>query len=182
MIDLSKKALPDTVEVDGRAYRINTDFQYFIAFSRMSQEKHSAEDYDFFYTEKIPRDRNKGLRALAEFAFPKRTLPRSLSGGSDGKILDYTQDADYIYSAFRHCYGIDLMDSSLHLHWYAFSALLNGLKDTKLNDIIGFRMWTAGKNESKEYREQMTRLKEMWRIEEELTEEEKSVITHFDSL
>lgn len=182
MIDLSKKGLPCSVEVHGKIYPIHTDFQYYIVFSRMTREKHSLEDFDFLYTEKIPADRQQGLNALMEFAFPKRELPKDMGDETDEIILDYEKDADFIYSAFFHYYGIDLMADGLSLHWYKFSSLLNGLKETKLNDIMGFRSYKPRQTDGREYKMQMLRLKEIWRIEPPLTEEEQKAIDKFERL
>lgn len=182
MFDLSKKTLPNTVEVCGKVYLINTDFQFFIIFSRMLKEKHSLEDYDFMYAGKVPHNRQSGLNALIEFAFPKRELPHEdeVSPGST-ILLDYEKDSPYIYAAFRHYYNIDLLDGQ-SLHWYKFSALLDGLKDTKLNDIIQIRSYKPGKNDSAEYKTSMNRLKRMWYIEPPLTEEEQKQLEEFEML
>lgn len=182
MIDISKKILPCSVEVHGKIYSIQTDFQYYIIFSRMMKENHQLKDFDFLYTEKIPQDRQQGLNELIKFAFPKRELPKDSGEETDDIILDYEKDADYIYSAFFHYYNIDLLAEKLSLHWYKFSSLLNGLKETKLNDIMGFRSYKPRQTDGKEYKAQMLKLKEMWRIEEPLTEEEQKELEKFERL
>lgn len=182
MINLSKKNLPYTVEVHGRFYSIHTDFQYFVTFVRMAKEKHEVSDYDFIYDGLIPSDKVAGFHALASFAFPKKELPKDLGNKTDEIILDYEKDADLIYSAFYHYYNIDLMGSSLHLHWYKFVALLDGIKETRLNDVMSYRMYTPTQNDGKEYKVQMLKLKEMWRIERPLTEEEQKEVDKFEKL
>mgnify|MGYP004576536869 FL=1 len=182
MIDLSKKGLPCSVEVHGKIYPIHTDFQYYIIFSRMVKENHKLGDFDFFYTEEIPADRQQGLNELLKFAFPKRELPKDLGDDTGDIILDYEKDADFIYSAFYHYYNIDLMAENFSLHWYKFSSLLNGLKETKLNDIMGFRSYKPRQTDGKEYKSQMLKLKEMWRIETPLTEDEQKELEKFERL
>lgn len=182
MLDLSKKILPRGIEVNGRIYPVRTDFQYYIIFSRMVKENRRLEDYDFLYTESVPADREKGFRELVKFAFPKRELPKDTGEEPDGTILDYDADADFIYSAFFHYYKIDLLDEKLSLHWHKFTALLNGLKETKLNDIMGFRSYKPRQSDGKEYKAQMLKLKEMWRIEEPLSEEEEAELEKFERL
>ena len=182
MIDLSKKGLPCSIEVHGKIYPIKTDFQYYIILSRMTKENHQLKDFDFFYLEDIPADRQQGINRLFEFAFPKPELPKDTGEEPDGIILDYEKDADFIYSAFFHYYNIDLMEEKLSLHWYKFSSLLNGLKETKLNDIMGFRSYKPRKNDGNEYKTQMLKLKEMWKIEEPLTEEEQKELEKFEQL
>ncbi len=148
----------------------------------MVKKNHNAEDYNFFYDGLIPSDKIAGFHALASFAFPEKELPKNLGKSTDEIILDYEKDADLIYAAFYHYYNIDLMDSSLHLHWYKFCALLDGLKDTRLNEVMGYRFYEPKQSDGKEYKEQMLRLKEMWRIEKPLTEEEQSEINKFEKL
>lgn len=182
MIDLTKKILPCAIEVHGKTYAIYTDFQYFVNFSKMITENHSVLDYDFLYKDKKPLDRMAGFHALADFTFQKSEFPKDSGEPCDEIILSYEKDADYIYSAFYHYYKIDLLDETLSLHWYKFLALLNGLKETKLNDIMGFRSYKPKATDGKEYKNQMNRLKELWRIEPPLTDEEQSALDKFEKL
>ncbi|MDD7611981.1 MAG: Gp15 family bacteriophage protein [Spirochaetales bacterium] len=182
MIDLSKTIdLPDSITVLGKSYRIHTDYQFFITFVLMAKKPHTYEEYNFMYEGKIPADVVKGFEELKNFAFPKKELPRDIGNDTDEIILDYEKDGDLIYSAFWQCYGIDLKAEDLHLHWYKFLALLSGIKDTKLNKVMEFRSYIPKEEDGKEYRKYMLQMREMWRIEKELTDEEKEAIFNFDS-
>ncbi len=183
MIDLSKKQLPDSIQVSGRDFKIHTDFQYFIILQRMINEVHTEKDFDFFFVDKVPLNRKNGIRELLKFMYPKKELPRILEEETDSiRVLDYELDSDLIYSAFYSYYGIDLADDTLHLHWYKFYSLLNGIKGTKLNDIIEIRQWKPRKNDSAEYKAQMKKLKASWELEEVLSEEEKAAVEKFENL
>ncbi len=183
MIDLSKKNLPDSIQVSGRDFKIHTDFQYFVILQRMIKEYHEVKDFDFFFVDKIPQNRQKAVNELIKFMYPKKELPRVDETESDNvNVLDYEQDSDLIYSAFYSYYGIDLMNENLHLHWYKFSALLNGIKETKLNDVIDIRQWKPRKGDSVEYKAQMRKLKSSWELEQVLTEEEKAAEEKFEAL
>ena len=50
------------------------------------------------------------------------------------------------------------------MHWYKFQALFKGLHDTKLNEIIGYRLYehTGGKKDS--YVRQMEKLRSVWEL------------------
>ncbi|MGP1430915.1 MAG: Gp15 family bacteriophage protein [Treponema sp.] len=165
MIDLTKAKLPEAIELEGAFYRIHTDFRYFIRFGQLLKEQElKPHDCDFMFIQEIPPDRIAGMKALLAFMNPPHVLPRKNKREDTGApALDYTLDADLIYAAFMQQYHIDL--SSEPLHWYRFSALLAGLRDTKLNDVIGFRLWenTSGKRD--EYTRAMQRLKDAWEIE-----------------
>ena len=182
MIDLSKKVLPDSVTVSGRTYRIKTDFQYWILFVTRLQGKELKllTDCDFLYDGEIPEDRQKGFEALCAFAFPKRELPRPLGGGS-AVPFDYTLDSDLIYAAFLEQYGIDLVNPSLSLHWHKFRALFDGLHSTKLNEVMGYRLFDE--NDRDDWKKSMTKLRDAWEIRREipLTDEERKILDDFNS-
>ena len=182
MIDLCKKVLPSAVEVGGQYFEVKTDFQYWIRFTLMLEEKPLFTDFDFLYKNKIPEDRIKGFEALKAFAYPVHELPRAVGGNNSDEIpFSYELDADLIYSAFMQQYGIDLVSEKLHLHWYKFRALFDGLKDCKFTDIVGYRLFTPGAKLS-EYDRSMLRLRDAWRIYPELDEETKKEMAEFDRL
>lgn len=180
MIDLTKKILPSAVEVEGRFYKIKTDFQYWLNFAlkRKKGEIKFLSDCDFLYLNEIPENREKGIEKLIEFCDSRNELPRAISGS--GKILiDFELDSDLIYSAFLEVYGIDLIDSDLHLHWFKFNALFDSLHGTKLNEVMGYRGFDE--NDKTSYEKSMIRMRQAWEIPAVLSEEERKALDDFDS-
>lgn len=175
MIELKKSRLPESVEVDGSLYAINTSFKYFLRFLELlADKKVKPHDFDFMYKSRKPQDRKSGLIALVQFCNPPQILPHADKLEESGeKAVDYTIDADYIFAAFMEQYGIDLVESDMH--WYKFQALFKGLHDTKLNEIIGYRLWesTGGKRDA--YTRQMEKLKAAWEIPQEADEEDEDL-------
>ena len=58
----------------------------------------------------------------------------------DPRVVDFKQDANYIYASFLSCYGIDLYDVRGILHWKKFVSLFQGLtNDTKIKEIMEIR-------------------------------------------
>ena len=114
MIDLKKARLPDTIEVDGKLYPIHTSFKYWLCFLELIADNHTPPaDFDFMYIQEKPQSRINGLVALVQFCNPPQKLPRTQNDSSSTeKAVDYTIDADYIYSAFLEQYGIDLVESN----------------------------------------------------------------------
>ena len=175
MIELKKSRLPESVEVDGSLYTIHTSFKYFLRFIELLANKDiKLQDFDFMYKSKKPQDRESGLIALVQFCNPPQILPHidKLEGSSE-KAVDYAIDADYIFAAFMERYGIDLVESDMH--WYKFQALFKGIHDTKLNEIIGYRLWenTSGKRDA--YTRQMEKLKTAWGLPQESDEEDEDL-------
>lgn len=175
MIELKKSRLPESVEVDGSLYAIHTSFKYFLRFIELLADKDTKpQDFDFMYKRQKPQNKENGLIALIQFCNPPQILPHTdkLEGSSE-KAVDYAIDADYIFAAFMERYGIDLVESDMH--WYKFQALFKGLHDTKLNEIIGYRLWenTGGKRDA--YTRQMEKLKTVWELPQESDAEDEDL-------
>ena len=148
MIDLKKAGLPESVDLEGSLYYIQTSFKYWLRFLELLENKDIVpNDFDFMYKGSKPSKRQDGVLALMQFCSPPELLPRFQESEEGGKVVDYIIDADYIYAAFLEQYSIDLISSDMH--WYKFQALFKGLHDTKLNEIIGYRLYehTGGKDD-----------------------------------
>lgn len=181
MIELKKSRLPESVEVDGSLYPVQTSFKYWLRFLELLADRNTPPgDFDFIYTDRKPPSRLNGLTALVQFCSPPQILPHTdkLEESSE-KAVDYAIDADYIFAAFMERYGIDLVESDMH--WYKFQALFKGLHGTKLNEIIGYRLWenTSGKRDA--YTCQMEKLKTAWELPQESDEEDED-LKAFESL
>ena len=177
----TKAALPSCIEAGGILYEIHTDFRFALILLEKLRGKFELEDADFMYAGEAPPDRAAGFKALAEWLNPRRELPRPARIEGGDIMVDYELDAPLIYAAFFEMYGLDLFDEKLRLHWHKFLALLGGLHGTKLNEVMQYRSYKPRKGEPAEYRREMLRLKEMWRIEERLTEAEQKKLDEFQS-
>lgn len=76
-------------------------------------------------------------------------------------------------------YGIDLIESDMH--WYKFLALFKGLHGTKLNEIIGYRLYenTSGKRDA--YTRQMEKLRRAWELPQIETDENDEALAAFEA-
>lgn len=188
MIDLSKVKLPDCIEAAGSFFTIKTDFRSWLNFSRIVNTKGAVvDDVDFIYTDTIPPAENKkeAFEKLLEFFQPKTPLPRPIGESSGGKVFDYEIDADLIYAAFYEQYGIDLLEIDKHghavqIHWHRFLALLSGLHNTKLNEVMSWRSWTG--DTKTEYGKQMQKLRNSWELPEEKDEKVQEDLEKFNKL
>ena len=141
MLDLTKKVLPSAVLVEGTYYPIHTEHYYWFRFSRLiHQPKLMLQDVRFLYIDKVPENEQAGFTALEHFFYEPQELPRATDDGGT-RLLDYELDADLIYAAMYEQYGIDLV--STPMHWHKIRALIAGLHDTKLTDVIGYRCYSG---------------------------------------
>lgn len=176
MMDLTKKGLPNVVEINGRSYSIYTDFRVWMRFAGEISCLRTGEYLDVSYLFKNDMPEYCDIRVLMQFCFPKKELPRK-SRPSKEIMFDYMIDADYIYAAFMSQYGIDLIDVE-ELHWYKFLALFEGLKDDeKICKIMAYRAYEKSDGKKDLFAE----LKESWRIEY-ISPEEQTEIDKFNNM
>ena len=178
MMDLTEKALPNTVTVGGRAYSIYTDFRVWMRFEISVSKLKRGETIDISYLFKNNMPSYCDLRELFVFSRPKSPLPRHISH-SNVIALDYELDSDLIYSAFLGQYGIDLFEVE-ELHWHKFLALLRGLSEsTKLREVMGYRCYEKSTDKDRDVYEELRRA---WEIEPLMSDEEQQELEEFSNL
>ena len=131
--------LPDEVEYDGKAYRLDLSYASFFAAADALADDRLTPDIKLetalaiLVPDRHPDD--PGL--LTEiFDLVKDDRPRQQQ---DRKLMDIEQDWGYICAGFQQAYGINLYEDKT-IHIVRFRALLEGLpKDTKMMEIIGIR-------------------------------------------
>ncbi|MEN0666907.1 bacteriophage Gp15 family protein [Caldifermentibacillus hisashii] len=178
--------LTETVEIDGKTYKLNMSFDNVLRLIDMLNDK-QLNDITQIET---------GLYMLlgVELDYPiekkeeifyqifyetigkevEENLPVDLDGNpmpqqKEEKIYSIKQDAPYIYASFYQDYGIDLFEMQGKLHWEKFKALLEGLRpDTKFKEIVNIRTMElpTGKGTEKQ-RKRIKELKEYYRLQDE---------------
>lgn len=173
-MDLTKSFLPDTVKVSGKYYKIHTGHSYWFRFAKiLEQDVKLLSEFAHLYDGDIPEDQQAGVDALYDFYYEKKELPR-ISGDDGGeRVLDYDVDSDLIYSAILQCYGIDLY--AKQIHWHKVRAMIAGITNTRLNDIMGYRCAKPGRDK------EITRMKQIWALPEKMTEEDKAALERFNA-
>jgi hypothetical protein len=175
MIDLTKRTLPNTVLVNGRAYSIYTDYRAWMKFENSIKNMELSDSTEIGYLFKNDRPYRCDIRDLLVFSRPQSELPRPIRE-SNVIVLDYCTDSDLIYSAFLGQYGIDLIEIE-ELHWHKFLALLGGINEsTKLREVMGYRSY---KKDNRKDRDIYEELKAAWEIEPPMSDEEIAELDEF---
>ena len=178
--------LPETVEVDGRAVPVNTDFRTFIQFEQILQRpdidnrSKVMQWLELCFGSYVPTDIKGAVDKLLELyrcGKPAKKQAKTLKNGNveikPKMIYDYDFDAPYIYGAFMSQYGIDLNDIE-YLHWWKFHALFSSLNSSnKIVEIMGYRAAELDKIGDKKERARIARLKQIFAIPDAQTTEEK---------
>ena len=128
---------PFYVEVNGKRYKINTDFRYAIKCNEIAQddsigdfERALAIIYTLFGDEGIenPNDYEKLLKMAQKYLL----CGKEIDGSADKPDMDFIEDYAYIKTSFRSDYGIKLDEENMH--WYEFMEMMNGLSNSELGD------------------------------------------------
>lgn len=183
MIDLRIKDLPRQVNVGGRSFHIETDFRKWLDYG--AERNKNIEEFDYFYSfiddDEVPHPAmiSELIEQLDAFYMNQNATPHDVPSGDGTRSIDYVLDGEYIYASFVHYYNIDLIDTE-YMHWHKFKALLGNMKDTKINDIMGYRVYKKPSDKKDAYDNEMKSLRAMWTLPTEHTEEEKQAMKEFD--
>ena len=178
--------LPDHVSAGGKFFSIKTDFRVWLAFSEtIAQKDIKVSDFDFIYADEVPplELQKEAFEELLKFYRPETDLPRPSGNGE--KILDYVIDSQLIFAAFMEQYKIDLTETDaaghfIPMHWHKFLALLSGLHNTKLNEVMSWRCWEG--DTKTEYGKQMQKLRASWELPAENQAEIDEALAAFNAL
>lgn len=161
MANILLDILPETVDIDGIEYRINSDFRISILFELLMQDdelgkrQKLVQGLQLYYPE-IPHNVTMAVDKMIWFYRCGKETGNGGHGSGSGRakqIYSFEYDDDYIYAAFLEQYGIDLQDIK-ELHWWKFRALFRGLsEDTEFVKIMGYRSVKITSEMSKEQRE-----------------------------
>lgn len=130
---------PEYAEVNGKRYKINTDFRVAIQCNEVAENKKIGElerglavIYLLFGDEALEDSNNHFglLKAAKKFL----SCEKELEEIDENKVpdMDYLEDMDYIEASFMSDYHIDL--SNIEMHWYKFTKLINGLSNSEFGN------------------------------------------------
>lgn len=129
---------PEYTEINGKKYKINTDFRYAIECNRIAEdytigdfERSLAIIYTLFGEEGIntPSDYEKLLQMAQKYLLCGE---EKIIDNENKKDMDYIKDMPYIEASFMSDYHIDLEKEQMH--WWKFSRLINGLSNSELGN------------------------------------------------
>lgn len=129
---------PQFAEVNGKRYKINTDFRVAIECQEIATDE-SIGDYEralaiiykIFGAEGLSDNENheKLLELATKFLSCGKELDKEQKGEID---MDFVEDMDYIEASFMSDYNIDLANTKMH--WWKFFNLINGLSNSDVGN------------------------------------------------
>lgn len=178
-MSLLTKALPDSVYVGSLRYVINTDYRYVFMFEQVMRDNTITDEektrtiLELFYGEQYIVDFNEAVDQILWFHRCGKEIVKRKDDEQKAEIIyDFEEDADYIYSSFLECYGIDLTE--VRMHWWKFKALFNGLsEETMMKKIMHYRSVIISSDMSDSQKKFYKKMKSTFALPDMRTEEEK---------
>ncbi|MCQ2053391.1 MAG: bacteriophage Gp15 family protein [archaeon] len=186
MINAFYEPFPDAVIIEGREYRIVTDFGDWLAFADM------IDDSELEQREKVimmsewfiePPDimTKEAVNSLFSFYHAKELEPPEIHQESEEEteteatekppVLNWKIDAPYIIGDFQRYYRIDLLKEKMH--WWKFRILFSALpSESQIMKRMGYRGADIGDIKNEDERKRIMKLKQLYALPFELDEYE----------
>ena len=169
--------LPCELVICGEKYPIKSDFRIWIKFSQFisSGKRDILELAGIMQNvfETLPPSLEETIAAMLLFCSPVKKRNKSEKGETtQKKIYDFDYDAELIYAAFMQQYRVDLCTQNLH--WQQFKALFDNLtEETQFVKVMQYRSMDLSKVKDKEQKKFYRKMKQLYMLPDERTEEEK---------
>jgi len=130
---------PKYVEVEGKRYKINTDFRVAIECNRVAEDENIG-DYERVLAIIYLLFGDDGINTPDHYEKLLELAKKYLSCGKEKVVntnekpdMDYIQDYDLIWTSMYSDYnGLDI--DAEEIHWWKFYKLLNGLSNSELGN------------------------------------------------
>ncbi|URN85148.1 bacteriophage Gp15 family protein [Acetobacterium wieringae] len=185
-MNLLTRQLPQSVEIDGVEYPVNTDFRLMIEFEIITNGPGTTEEkgpktlalVERFFNGRYIGNPDSAVEAFLWFyrcgEIPKKSRENALESIKTSRpVYSFDIDGALIYAAFMDQYRIDLVNVD-YLHWWSFRSLMTALRDDhEFKKVMGYRAMKIDKNMTAEQRKAYKKLKQLYRLPDYRTEEEK---------
>ena len=131
---------PQYAEVNGKRYKINTDYKVALQCNKISNDDISDEErglaiiYLLFGEQGLNDSEN--WEKLLKIAIKYLSCGKENQGNEEVPNMSYEQDTGYIKASFFSDYNIDL--SNAQMHWWQFYDLLCGLTEDSILNRVRF--------------------------------------------
>lgn len=171
---------PTKVIVNGKEYKINTDFRVAIECNELVQDK-NISDYERALAIIYKLFGDAGLNdfenhvKLQEYAVKYLSCGKELTNDNTQPDMDYVQDEGYIRSSFQFDYKYDPYELE-HCHWWKFFNDLCNLSNSELgnccilNRVRNIRNLDLNKIKDAKEKEKMRKAKEQVALKKQETE------------
>lgn len=168
---------PEYVEVNGKKYKLNTDFRVAIDCEEIARNTTIDDEERVFaiiyklYGEKGLKDLDNHNKLL-ELAKIYLGCGKEYQETNEKPDMDFKQDYGLIWASFISDYnGMDI--DKENLHWWRFNEMVNGLSCSELgnccllNKVRNIRNKKLSEIKDSKERQQVRKLQEMWTLKKQ---------------
>lgn len=150
--------------VDGETYPIRTDYRAGVAYcvKLLSGGLTVQEFYNIWFPAGKPANLSAAQAAVNAF-YRCGAEPKDENIPASAPAYAFTVDSEAIIAAFQREYGIDL--TAEKLHWWRFSALLDGLLTHSFSERVQFRNCDPNEIKSKDLRARYRKFKQQYALD-----------------
>lgn len=169
---------PEYAEVNGKKYKINTDFRVAIECQNIAEDSSIGDFqramgiiYKLYGSEALDTKNTDDWNKLLELAVEFLTLGKgqiNSNSNVDDPDMDLIEDMPYIEASFMSDYKIDL--TTCTMHWWKFYKLLEGLSNSEmgncciLNRIRNLRTMDTSKIKDVKERDRISEAKKQYAL------------------
>ncbi len=171
--------LPKAVKIDDAAVKINTDFRVCLKILQAFDDERltDSEKLTVLVTLLYPDiPENTALAISQGLKFLNMGKEPDKSRGKFPQIYNFEKDAQYIFSAFKSSFNIDLSRIE-YLHRWAFRSLFSDLGESFFNTLIGLRTRRNKGKLTKEEKEFVSEHSELIELEERRSKAAEDLIS-----
>lgn len=117
---------------------------------------------DIWFPQKQPRDFSAAREIIDEFYRCGKNAAEE-DKTEHSPAYSFVEDSEAIIAAFQKEYGIDL--TTAKMHWWRFSALLNGLLSHSFSERVQYRVCKPEEIKSKDIRARYRKMKEEYALD-----------------
>ena len=188
---------PEYAKVNGKEYKINTDFKVAIECNRIAEDK-TIGDYEralaiiyLLFGEEGLNDAENHLR-LIDHAKTFLLCGKEPENNNEEPDMDYIEDYNLIWASMYSDYsGLDIDKEKIH--WWKFNDLMNGLSNSELgnccalNRVRNLRNYDTKNIKDKKEREKIEKAKKRFALkknkkENNLSKEQEKSMKNLNKL
>lgn len=169
-MNLFYEEYPDRIEVNGEEIKIVTDFREYVKLIDMLKDTELNAEEKFSCIEQyLLQETDNVLAAIEELIDfmsmaalqPNEEQVHTEKQEKKKDLFSFSIDYPFIFSAFLHCYGINIRTIP-YMHWWEFKLLFDGLPETtEIKQRIMYRSIDLNEIKDKEERKRISKIQRM---------------------
>lgn len=179
--------LPKEVTIDGKSYKLNSDFRVGIRLMQLFEDRRFSDDEKILiairvlFFDKIPKESIGEAAQKMVWFLDGGGEENGSKGSSSRRLYSWNQDLRFIISAVDKTIGFSTRGAE-YLHWWDFLSAFSEIGDSSFSTIVSQRQIKARGKQTDEDRQWWLENIDIAELHIEHTDEEQQAIDKFNKL